>query len=98
MPKDRAAQTGKTDYKADEKAKSAIILEIMNSAKNAEYKKLVVAGGNDAGAIHKSRGGVKTLTVSVPCRYLHSPGCVIKYSDAENSFRLIKALAEDFAK
>ena len=30
--------------KADEKAKSAIILEIMNSAKNAEYKKLVVAG------------------------------------------------------
>lgn len=30
--------------KADEKAKSAIILEIMNSAKNAEYKKLIVAG------------------------------------------------------
>lgn len=60
--------------------------------------KTFVAGGNDAGAIHKSRGGVKTLTVSVPCRYLHSPGCVIKYSDAENSFRLIKALAEDFAK
>lgn len=30
--------------KADEKAKSAIILEIMNSAKNAEFKKLIVAG------------------------------------------------------
>ena len=30
--------------KADEKAKSSIILEIMNSAKNAEYKKLIVAG------------------------------------------------------
>lgn len=30
--------------KADEKAKSAVILEIMNSAKNAEYKKLIVAG------------------------------------------------------
>ena len=30
--------------KADEKAKSAIILEIMNCAKNAEYKKLIVAG------------------------------------------------------
>ena len=30
--------------KADEKAKSAIILEIMNAAKNAEYKKLIVAG------------------------------------------------------
>lgn len=60
--------------------------------------KTFVAGGNDAGAIHKSRGGVKTLTVSVPCRYLHSPGCAIKYSDAENSLKLIKALAEDFAE
>lgn len=59
--------------------------------------KTLVAGGNDAGAIHKSRGGVKVLTVSVPCRYLHSPVCVIKYTDAEESLKLIKALAEDFA-
>lgn len=60
--------------------------------------KTLVAGGNDAGAIHKSRGGVKVLTVSVPCRYLHSPGCVIKYSDAEESLKLIKAMAEEFAE
>ena len=60
--------------------------------------KTLVAGGNDAGAIHKSRGGVKTLTVSVPCRYLHSPSCVINYSDVGESLRLIKALAEEFAK
>ncbi len=59
--------------------------------------KTVVAGGNDAGAIHKSRGGVKVLTVSVPCRYLHSPSCVIKFSDVDESLKLIKALAEDFA-
>lgn len=59
--------------------------------------KTVVAGGNDAGAIHKSRAGVKVLTVSLPCRYLHSPSCVIKYSDAEESLRLIRALAEEFA-
>ncbi len=60
--------------------------------------KTMVAGGNDSGAIHKSRGGVKVLTVSIPCRYLHSPSCVIKYKDAEESLRLIKALAEDFAQ
>lgn len=60
--------------------------------------KTMVAGGNDAGAVHKSRGGVKTLTVSVPCRYLHSPSCVIKYGDVSESLRLIKALAEEFAK
>lgn len=60
--------------------------------------KTLVAGGNDAGAIHKSRGGVKVLTVSVPCRYLHSPSCVIKYSDVEESLKLIKAMAEEMAK
>ncbi len=60
--------------------------------------KTMVAGGNDSGAIHKSRGGVKVLTVSIPCRYLHSPSCVIKFDDAKESLRLIKALAEDFAK
>ena len=59
--------------------------------------KTFVSGGNDAGAIHKSRGGVRVLTVSVPCRYLHSPVCVIKYSDAEESLKLVKALAEEFA-
>ncbi len=60
--------------------------------------KMMVAGGNNAGAIHQSRGGVKTLAVSVPCRYLHSPACVIKYKDVESSYELISALAEDLAK
>lgn len=72
--------------------------EIAKEKDIAIQTKTVVAGGNDSGAIHKSRGGVKALTVSVPCRYLHSPGCVIKYTDALESLKLVKALAEDFAK
>lgn len=60
--------------------------------------KTMVAGGNNAGAIHQSRGGVKVLTVSVPCRYLHSPACVINFKDVESSLELINELAEDFAK
>lgn len=42
-----------------------------------------IAGGNDSGAIHTSRGGVRTLAISVPCRYLHSPACVADISDIE---------------
>ena len=34
--------------------------------------KTTVAGGNDAGAIHKAKGGIKTLCISLPCRYIHS--------------------------
>lgn len=54
--------------------------------------KTMVAGGNDSGAIHLSRGGVKIMAISVPCRYLHSPSCVIKKSDFEAVYDLAKAV------
>ena len=38
-------------------------------------------GGTDAGSIHKSRGGVPTITVAVPCRYIHSPVSLTRKSD-----------------
>lgn len=56
--------------------------------------KTMVAGGNDSGAIHLSRGGVRTMAISIPCRYLHSPSCVAKMSDIENSARLAKIMLE----
>jgi putative aminopeptidase FrvX len=49
-----------------------------------------VAGGNDAGAIQKSRGGVPTVVVSVPCRYIHSPSSVMDLEDYANTIRLIR--------
>lgn len=59
--------------------------------------KTVIAGGNDAGAIHRSRGGIQTITVSVPCRYLHSPSCVIEEGDLYDTADLVRALAQCFA-
>ena len=54
--------------------------------------KTVVAGGNDSGAIHKSVGGVRTMAISVPCRYLHSPNCVIKETDLYDTAKLANAM------
>lgn len=59
--------------------------------------KTVVAGGNDAGAIHKSAGGVRTLTLSVPCRYIHSPSCVADTRDIDSTRRLAEALYRELA-
>lgn len=56
--------------------------------------KSVVAGGNDSGAIHTAVGGVRTMAISVPCRYLHSPNCVIKESDLNNTAKLVRAVSE----
>ncbi len=57
--------------------------------------KASTAGGNDAGAISICDGGIKTASVSVPCRYIHSPVCVMNKSDFENCGRLIEAFLED---
>ena len=59
--------------------------------------KTMVAGGNDARAIHKSGSGVRTIAVSLPCRYLHSPSCVIKLSDAEHVRNLTELLCGELA-
>ncbi len=59
--------------------------------------KEAVAGGNDAGAIHVSRGGVRTIAVSLPCRYLHSAAGMIHQEDFRAAGRLIPALAENIA-
>ena len=50
--------------------------------------KAAVAGGNNSGSVHLSRGGVRTLAISVPCRYIHSPSCVADKEDIENAARL----------
>lgn len=57
-----------------------------------------IAGGNDAGAVHVSRGGVRTLAISVPCRCLHSPSCVAQESDMEQCMMLTEKLMEKIAQ
>lgn len=59
--------------------------------------KTVVAGGNNAGAIHKARAGIKTITVNTPCRYLHSPSCVCDTRDIVSVRQLAEALLGEFA-
>lgn len=72
----------------------------MKLAKENDIKaqtKTTIAGGNDAGAIHKSQGGIHTLTVSLPCRYLHSGSTVADKSDMISCEQMAKILAQDFA-
>ncbi|HEX3016455.1 MAG TPA: M42 family metallopeptidase [Caproicibacter sp.] len=71
------------------------------AAKKAGVKcqaKQAIAGGNDAGAIHTSRGGVRTIAVSLPCRYLHSPVGMITQDDFLAAPKLIAELAEMIAE
>lgn len=49
-----------------------------------------ICGGNDAGAIHVSGSGVRTIAISVPCRYLHTPLCVASKEDIAACARLCR--------
>ena len=51
-----------------------------------------VYGGNDARSVHTARTGVRTLAISMPCRYLHSPSCVLKTQDITATRDLTAAL------
>jgi endoglucanase len=61
----------------------------------AQYKQYV-SGGNDAGSIHKSGAGVKALAISAPSRYIHSPACVVSYSDYISIGDLLVAFIKEF--
>lgn len=60
--------------------------------------KTLIAGGNDSGAIHVSRGGIRTCALSVPSRCLHSPSCIIKESDYEATKKLAYAVLKGFCE
>ncbi|MDR2515245.1 MAG: M42 family metallopeptidase [Christensenellaceae bacterium] len=53
---------------------------------------VLTAGATDAGAIHTSRGGVPSGTLSIPCRYVHSPAETIDLNDLEGAVKLLTAL------
>lgn len=76
---------------------TGLALDIADKDKIPCQVKQAVAGGNNAGAIHASRGGVRTVSLSLPCRYLHSATCVIGEDDLVHTARLAERLLEKMA-
>ncbi|MCY4146177.1 MAG: M42 family peptidase, partial [Chloroflexi bacterium] len=54
--------------------------------------KTVGGGGTDGGAIHTAQTGVPTMTLSVPCRYIHSPSALLDLNDYDSALRLSQAV------
>lgn len=80
------------------KSNNELLNMLVESAKkrNIPYQfKAATTGGNDAGAIHIANGGIKTCTISVPCRYIHSPVSVMSKKDFLSCQNIVKAFLED---
>lgn len=68
------------------------LFDFANSLKAKHQVKEYVSGGNNAGAVHLSKGGVPTITVSLPTRYIHSPSSVASVCDLEDTYAFSREL------
>ncbi len=59
--------------------------------------KTFVSGGNNAGAIHLSGNGIRTMAISAPCRYIHSANSIVKFADIESMLSLSKYMLRKLA-
>ncbi|MBE6787203.1 MAG: M42 family metallopeptidase [Ruminococcaceae bacterium] len=59
--------------------------------------KSAVAGGNNAGSIHLSGEGVRTIALSAPCRYIHTANSIVNIKDIESMYELTKYMLDNIA-
>lgn len=52
-------------------------------------------GGTDAGGIQRQNGGVPSITLSIPCRYVHSVNELVSKSDVEACITLLAKYLEE---
>lgn len=69
-----------------------ILTEAAENGLSVQVKE-AVAGGNDAGAFQTAGKGVRVAAVSLPCRYIHSPSCVLNTADIEATEAVLRHLA-----
>jgi len=75
----------------------ALVDTFVSLAKKHKIKhqlEVLPRGGTDAGAIQRSRAGVKTITLSVPTRYIHTVTETVHKGDVEATKALLRRYLE----
>ena len=54
-----------------------------------------IAGGNNAASLQRGHTGARTIAISLPCRYIHSPSCMGDLTDVDMMEKLLKILVEE---
>jgi endoglucanase len=56
-----------------------------------------IVGGNDASVVHKTAGGIRTIAVCAPCRYIHTAYSLVNSRDVAEMRKLAEKLLYKFA-
>ena len=75
-----------------------LLVKTAEKARIPYQREVTTMGGTDARAIQLTRSGVPTVTVSVPCRYVHSPSEMVSMNDVENTVKLLVTLLSKAVK
>jgi len=63
---------------------------------NIPYQiEILPAGGTDAGGVQRLHGGIPAVTLSVPCRYVHTPNEMVNEADVEATITLLARYLEE---
>lgn len=74
-----------------------LMIEVAEKKKIPYQMEVLERGGTDAGAIHLTREGVPSGTISIPCRYVHTPCEMVDMRDVEAAVRLLVGVVEELA-
>ncbi len=79
----------------------ALLEQIISLAEEMDIPwqiKTVMKAATNGGAIQTSAQGTLTAVISVPCRYVHSPGCLARLKDLTATERLVEAAVRQAPK
>lgn len=62
-----------------------------------QYKTLA-RGGNDTGAMQRAAGGAKSVSLSIPCKYIHSPVCMANKNDINALYETVKLCMKEVCR
>jgi endoglucanase len=61
----------------------------------AHQMEILPFGGTDAGGVQRLHGGVPAITLSIPCRYVHTPNEMVNSSDVQAAIDLLARYLEE---
>jgi endoglucanase len=71
-------------------------LRAIAERENIPYQiEILPAGGTDAGGVQRLHGGIPAVTLSVPCRYVHTPNEMVSEADIEATITLLARFLEE---
>ena len=74
------------------------VIELLRKAAKASkipyQDEILLAGGTDTAAVQKTRAGILSGCVSIPCRNIHAPAEMVSVKDVENVGKLLAAAAK----